>query len=272
MKKIDMERYFENEHLNDEARALFCDAMLFGKEDRLPVSIRDHVESCNQCKQQIIALYEVMKRDKIVRNNQIHPYFGKTASHKTKIFKLGNFMKIAAVAVLLLGLGSLLYYVVSIRNNSSTNSQITIITDSIKNNIVENQIPKKQNTDSASFSKSDSVMNSSMHQDELAVNMKESILFENLIASHYRSNDIEVSFPSLNYTFRSGQNIFFKFKGNITESLSLILYSNKGKRIIEKNDILTDSLYLNNQLQNGLFYWKLLQGDDLLQVGKFFVK
>jgi hypothetical protein len=113
-----------------------------------------------------------------------------------------------------------------------------------------------------------------IHKDQLALaaNMKENLLYENLIASHYRSNDIEVSFPPINHTFHPGQPLNFKLSGEITDPMILIIYNNKGEKIIEKNSLMVTGFSIKYKSPTGLYYWKLLKGDDLIQVGKYFVK
>lgn len=140
------------------------------------------------------------------------------------------------------------------------------------NKIANNQTRKMTDSVSITSLKKDNSKISSLHQNELAANIEESALFEGLIASNYRSNDMKVSFPPLNHTFNSGQTIVFKINSDISKPIVLILFNNKGEEIIEKNNISNNRLLINNRLSPGLYYWKLLKGRDLIQVGKFFMK
>ncbi|NJK87811.1 MAG: hypothetical protein HC906_19435 [Bacteroidales bacterium] len=48
-------------HLNEEAIALYADALIRGTRDSLPEFILGHVEDCQLCRKEILAVYDVMK-------------------------------------------------------------------------------------------------------------------------------------------------------------------------------------------------------------------
>lgn len=271
MKEKNLKEYFNKNHLNDVTIALFVDAMVLNKEVLLPEEVRAHVEDCQHCKEEILALYEIIKKDNRIQDYENHPYLKSSSSDEKKSFQTNNLLKIAAGFILIVGIGSLIYYIFkSQKELVAPVNQITKTTDST-DRFNDNKIAETDTGNSIPSKKYESDK-SSMQQTELAINMKESPLFENLIESHYRSNDIEVSFPRPGHRFINNHTIEFKFEGDIIKPLVLIIYNNKGEKITEKSNISGAKISLNKRLPSGLYYWKLLQDDDLLQVGKFFVK
>lgn len=58
------DEYINNGHLNDEAKAMYIDAMLMNSEKLLPLPIRLHVEDCIICKKEILAVYTALNDSK----------------------------------------------------------------------------------------------------------------------------------------------------------------------------------------------------------------
>ena len=67
----------EGGHLNDEAIALFSDALILKREEMLDIEIRNHVENCQQCRKEVFAIYEIMKKDGAVQETIQHPFHDK---------------------------------------------------------------------------------------------------------------------------------------------------------------------------------------------------
>jgi len=272
VEKQNLGGYFKEEgHLNDEAIALFSDALILKREEMLDIGIRNHVENCQQCRKEVFAIYEIMKKDSVVQGTTQHPLLGKPETDKKTLFRIHNLLKIAAVLLVFFSISGLIYTVFTHPKNLVVTDNQTTHTSDTTNKHNKDKIAETDK-DSISVSNNEHSKNTSLHENELAVNLEESPIFEGLIASHYRSNDIEVSFPPLNHQFAFNEKIEFKLNGNITESVVLFIYSNKGEKIAEKNNISVNSTMLNKKLPTGLYYWKLIQDDNLLQAGKFFVK
>jgi hypothetical protein len=266
MKNNNLGDYFIKGHLNEDALALFADALVLKKEDSLPAAIRNHVEECQQCKIEVFGLYEIMKNDNVIQNTENHPYFNSQIVERKKTFQLYNLLKIVALILLVISVGSLIHNLLIVKkNNNVLKNNVAHNSDRINNNVIynNNKEEKKVKKDSLKHSSTDNLT---------ALNLEESALFENLIASHYRGSDIEVNTPRLKQKFNVGQPIVFEINGDLSNPVIINIYSNKGNKIIERNDISTNTFTIDNELPPGLYYWKLLQEDNLVQVGKFFVK
>lgn len=101
--------------------------------------------------------------------------------------------------------------------------------------------------------------------------MEESVLFENLISSSYRSQDIKVISPAMEQHYSANGTLVFKINQPTPSPFTIKIYTNKGNKLHEIEDIATDTYMFEKKLSQGLYYWKLEEDDDLLFVGKFFV-
>jgi len=265
--------FFYETHLSYEGIALYADALILNKVEQLPPKIRDHAEDCQQCKKEIFAIYELTKNDPTIRNIERHPFFSnpEIKYENTSKLKIYHYLKIAAVFLLIIGFGLLLNYLI-ISKHASNSSKSQII-GSIKNDNKTNiQSGKKSGLEGEKALKADTSLKLSLKGNEIALNMQKSEIFENLIASHYRSIDVEVLSPTLNQQFSVQQSIVFKFKGDLSVPLVVMVYNNAGGKILEKDNILANHYTFHPGFSPGLYYWKLIRDDDLLYVGKFFVK
>ncbi len=74
MENQSFDKFFADNHLKDEAIALFVDALILNKVELLIDEIRTHVEDCTQCKMGVFALYEIIKQDNKIQDKYIHPF------------------------------------------------------------------------------------------------------------------------------------------------------------------------------------------------------
>jgi hypothetical protein len=103
----------------------------------------------------------------------------------------------------------------------------------------------------------------------LADNFSESPNLENLVNSASRSELPLVVSPKNNAVV--SQEILFEWKVQEGGLVSVTILSNKED--VLKNVKLKQSKFLfSGKLNPGLYYWKLEREDELLYVGKFFVK
>jgi hypothetical protein len=248
--------YFCEDHLSDETIALYVDAMLQNKENNLPPIVLEHVENCLQCKKNVFAIYEINKNNADSIENNSPELKNNT----------GNFLRIAATLILIIGIGYLLYNIIG---NHQTKT--TPITDfkSIENQHKVNSPPEK---DSATTTPQKSLPGPQIKQNELALNTRESEMFEGLINSSYRSNEVEITSPRLNQLFSPAQSVLFQFKTDNPSTYMIKLYNNKGEKIFQSEAFSNTSYPLRKKLPIGLYYWKLEMQEDLLYVGKIFVK
>ena len=268
-------KYFNKTHLNEETIAMVAEALAFDKMNKMQPEILNHIEDCLQCKKEIFSVYGLIKNEKFTLNNI--PHESKETTHKKKTdstkFYIYDFLKIASVFLLLVSLIILINYL-SGNKVSPINAKFQIVDSLKKDNLSENQ--NINNTPIASATEiniqKDISGNSLGNNDDLIPKLKESEIFENLISSNYRGTNIEVLSPDCNQKFTAKQKITFKFKGDLSIPITIIIYNNSGKEIFRKSGISTNSYDYSPTLSLGLYYWKLIQEDNLMYVGKFFIK
>jgi hypothetical protein len=196
-----------------------------------------------------------------------------------KRVKRSNFFKFSAMTlnvyyvsifiIFAIWTGLISYKIVNYNHQLIQNNLLSLKSDSISRyNRNHEKILHEKGRDSNATSTKSSLSQHTV----LASNMHESRMFENLLASSLRISDIEVITPLLKHQFTGKQPIIFKFNGDLSVPVDLIIYNNREKMIFEKHDISVNSYNLDMKLSSGLYYWKLVRNDDLLYVGKFFVK
>jgi hypothetical protein len=266
MKNNSITSYLYNNHLTDESVALYADAIILDKVEILPEEILDHTENCSFCKKVVFSVYEINKtKNKEYENN--HPFFNQASANKFHPFSNKfHLFKLAASILILISIIGL----------------ITVLTKNNKNILVNNlnkekkviNIPNDSIINNQGKAVGKPIVNEKKEKVKptLADNLREYPLYENLIAETYRINDIEVTLPGLNQTIKSGAPITFKLNSNPLTAVTLNIYNNKGVKVYEKKDILTSDFSLSFKLSTGLYYWKIIMDDNLLQVGKFIIK
>ncbi len=80
MDTINDNHFFENEHLTEEARMLYAEAIQLDKVDVLPAALYEHLSECEECDEDIMNLALFIK-DKDYSELEAHPYFDRQESH-----------------------------------------------------------------------------------------------------------------------------------------------------------------------------------------------
>jgi len=264
--------YFCEEHLNEEGIAFYADALNADTLDNLPEVLLLHVESCNKCKKKIIFINQIISRDKIANEDFNHQF--PDATPKKRRLPLQKLIRIAATIIFTVGVGASAYYYLGIKNNSNIkNNEVVLNRDTsykkslVKKNKVDQRKPGIIVAEIDKNTKSVKVKN-----DKFALTMLESKLFENLIASSPRSQEVKIIAPFINQHYAENDTIYFELKKPPTTSLTIKIYNNKGDKVFEEENMTIVKCKISKKLSPGLYYWKLEKSDDLMYVGKFIVE
>ncbi|MFH1160417.1 MAG: hypothetical protein V1733_05660 [bacterium] len=96
---------------------------------------------------------------------------------------------------------------------------------------------------------------------------------EGLVEVVTRAEKFSLLAPGYMIRIKPGEPVLLKWESALPGSLSLEVINNKGKRVAEFKDISGGKLTLETkQLKKGLYYWKFLQGDNLVCVGKVTIR
>ena len=91
-------------HLDENHIALYVDALILDKVEKLPIPVLEHVEDCMDCKKDIIELFEILQSSKKIES-QKHPYFDRTARWKPR-----QLLKLAAIFLGFIVAAASIYY------------------------------------------------------------------------------------------------------------------------------------------------------------------
>ncbi|MEI6899930.1 MAG: hypothetical protein WCL00_08630 [Bacteroidota bacterium] len=96
--------------------------------------------------------------------------------------------------------------------------------------------------------------------------------YERLVGDIYRGSDFKLIHPEINETFKSTEKILFKWKMNDPYPIKIILNDHNGARISITKQI-EDNTYLLGPISTpGLYYYKIMDNDDMIYIGRFRIK
>lgn len=95
--------------------------------------------------------------------------------------------------------------------------------------------------------------------------------FEELLDIHYRSAGMVVLSPKTGQTFSPGSAIPFSLDRMTDDSLFLVVYTNKGRVILEKQ-VPSRAFELSVPFSPGLYYFQIHSTDAMAFTGKFYIR
>jgi hypothetical protein len=258
---------FDNGHLSDESTACYSHALIEGEFSTLPEEILSHVEACADCKDRILEITMFLRNPDF--SPLIYSRSFKEPLHQTRRKWYAYPKRIAAalfMAALLLSTYFFIYKDGSILREmlfktSTTNKTKRIEAkqkpqQEIKKIHGKNQVPGKNAV---------TKKNNNLPPDNFRVNPN----LESMIGTQYRSASTQIISPANNSTL-SGE-IVFAWKKTTHGPLTLKIINNKN--IVAYNyEVKGNRFVFKQTLTPGLYYWKLENHEDLLYIGKFFIR
>jgi len=185
-----------------------------------------------------------------------------------------NWLKVAAVIILLISLGSILYFHLDdLRINNSVNNEpqdpfLKNITD-FKSNYIQNREEQNSYNEAQPKDINSSASENIKEEQVIAMNYVDSEYFDSFI-DNYRSVDIDILQPLPFTEFKFGSIIIFKWESDQQDSLMLKIYNNQELQLISVRT--AEKYQLDTILSPGLYYWKIESEDDLLYMNKFYIR
>jgi len=241
----------EDTHLSEEGYALFVDALRVNKVHLLAKQVLEHVDECEKCKAEILETLSLTE-DESCREAEPHPYLEAIDNQTAARFSIAY--RIAAIFLVGISLGVVLYLFRFVIEKASDppNSSVSSL-------IGKPSIQKVPANNDESIARRVLV----------ADNFSESPNLENLVNSVSRSESpFEVS-PRNNEIVK--KEILFRWKMQGVEFVTITILSNK-EDVLKSSSLKRSNFLYSEKLKPGLYYWKLEHKDELLYVGKFFVK
>ena len=252
---------FYRGHLNDYSTALYVDSLLDDDKSNLTEEIFLHVQECPACKNNILDIFLFSKNPESTPVDKLPQFLLDIKIKQKKQPGTSSFaFRIAAmfiIAVLFLGIYFIIFKKNSINNKTSMNT---------KNEI---RLEQKNFTEKGSEEETEHDSKSRTKLESRESNFKSNQNLEYMIGSQSRSRDINVISPK-NYTDVEGK-IFFRWESFEKKILQLKILNNKN-RILFEFSVDGNSFIFKENLNPGLYYWKLEDQKELLYVGKFIVK
>ena len=238
-------RFALPKHLNEEEIALYVDAITLNKQERLPNTLLQHVEECEECKSSIIGVVDIMKDQHIDPATQ-HPYFVEEQA-RTAVYPL--YYRVAAMFIIAAFIGSL--YFVLMNPTMTQTPIISLQHDQTKSSHIQKELSSTKTA-----------------TELYAANFTTSPNLDDLVRTKFRSSSVEVLSPQIGDIVHAP--ITFRWKP-YEKTLKIRILSNKEitllTSITQKNIFKTAKVF-----EPGLYYWKLEDNDELIYTGKFFVK
>ncbi len=225
-------------HLSEEGIALYVDALRLDTLDELPERLAAHVAECPSCKGEALDVYEVTAGQTPV-DTALHPYFGRQKPLRKAISP--SVLRWAAVIVVGVGIAGSYFYWSSLRHRD---------------------IGQKEGSSAAPPA-------SEAPSRNYATNYEPLPGLEGLVGASFRGGSIQVASPALGENVRDS--VSFRWGGERGVATTVSVLTNRGieiARFVSRNG----SANLRQELEPGLYYWKLECEGNLEYVGKFYVR
>lgn len=266
----------EDGHLSEEASAVLVEALRHGKKMDVPEDVLNHVETCKECKDKIIDVVTFLR----------HPHAAPITITpvKTKIRRSWYFSRVAAVFVVFALLASVYFFV--IKNPSFLDRYTSESFDDkrqeeviqpettgaagIKNSKGEGMIPPQANGRiPAAAAHANGGQRQKMTPQLPALRYQVNPNLENMIGSRLRSGSFETLTPENNSVLTVP--IQFSWKNEFLTPHTLKIVNNMNDLLFQYA-VKGNSFEFREKLHPGLYYWKIENQNELLHVGKFFIK
>lgn len=254
-------------HLTEEGIALYAEALYLNRIDQLPAEIREHMDNCDSCLQQAIELYALMEHvDEAVLGP--HPSLKKEKKNPRRRYIRLALVSAAATLALLLYWFSLEESNLgpppeAVRPPIKDTLSIPIETIEKGPQALEEEVPKQEAVPKPEPKPKE--------QELYAYNFEPSEDLEELTGAIVRSNLIKIDKPQVDATFKVGQIISFAWQQSEQVPYFLIVLTNN-EEILLRTEVSSGIYDYKEKLPPGLYYWKLETEDDLVHVGKFFIR
>lgn len=241
-------KFFDaNEHLSEEAVALYVDALKLDQLKKLPTELRDHVSECVSCRMSIEQLFSLLEEEKYDQGIE-HPFFSSRRGLLGK--EISYYYKLAAVVLVAVGICAAGYYFAFTQGSHPQLPAVAAV-DTSKSPV--NQHPPAAGKTSAL----------------VADNFSPYPGLEDMVNVHFRSSALQVTSPLGDQG--AGKSILFAWNPGTAGKVMLKILDNKGEEVFSASTE-NNSCRFGGNLKPGLYYWKLESDDELLHVGKFAVR
>lgn len=274
------------EHLSTEQIAQCADAIVYGKYGELDIDLRNHLANCDECAAEVLSVTDIVFDYNLEKSDK-----GKVLNMKRWIAVVSGVA--AAITVVFL--------VTSVFFNSKFKSDYIVSDDSIKvksTEITNNEVKIDARGDVVENNQTittaaDKNENSSLSKVEPEHKVKQKVKIKSKTPSDQQTSfsglyvpdqTLEILFENFTQAYRGAdivvlstgitqvpENDSLKWSNPNKDELYVEFFDNKGTRFLTTTEY-SSGIKLP-ELEDGLYYWKLVNQDfDLLFVGKIVVE
>lgn len=265
----------ENGHLNDEITARYADAVFEGDTAGLPEEALRHVEECVDCKDRIIELSMFLRNPDAGEIDRREVLTEVPWGTRTPRRWYRYPMRIAAlffVAALLISTYFLIYKDGSTVRDLLVNPPGTQEFQQVQGD-QNGEPPLEANVTAETGETTKATVKQVVPRRNAQVpsNFRVNPNLESMIGTRYRSVSVQVLSPRDNTTLAVGGDINFAWKLTTPGPVTFKVIDNRNREACHY-EVRGGRFTLKEHLGPGLYYWKLEDHQDLLYIGKFFIK
>ncbi len=257
---------FNNGHINDRLLSILADALIQNPENvpDVPAVVLDHMEECQECKDKVMDVVLFLGNPKVTalpQKTRQQPLPLVETMHN-RYFYPGKIAAVFVACAVMLSVYFFVFKAPAPQNRQHGNN----IDGSITGNHVEPTISTvpEQNNGQPVATNTDITRNTNDLETKSRFTLNPNL--ENMIGSRVRSGVFEALSPTNNSVVKGI--IHFSWKQEQMHPISLKIVSNRGD-LLYTFAVSGQAFDFNEKLENGLYYWKLENDNELLYVGKF---
>jgi len=270
--------FMSDGHLDENSIAA-CAEWLSGVSEEPDKILQDHLEYCEQCKQAVLDISELRSQEGSVSDSSHtqRDSFEETCAGRnspTIKFRPGNqFWRVAAVIFILVTVTAISLLIgpkeeQEIVDNVEPLDSIEIQADDLQEDqpgtILDTNLQEENNKP---------IGIESVQDNRYAENFTVNSNYEALIGVQFRAGRYpEIIYPGSDTVMYQNMALSFIGKNPDLDVLEIQILNNKAVLVKDFSGLDTINLEVNMDLDPGLYYWKLLGEDELIEVGKIRVE
>ena len=260
--------YLNGGHIGDPFVALYVDSLVREDLPPLPGDVLEHVEACAECKDKILDLFLFFKNSD---SPEAAPTRGKVMEMPSVPNRRFYSRKIAAVFFMcaFIFIGYFLIYKTDFFNERHLP---TVSENSARHHAAQKTVApggESAGKKIESQKEDESAETGKRASQKVPPDFRVNHNLENMIGSQSRSANVRIFSPRNNIYLT--KNILFSWEEIRNKPLQLKILNNRNEVFFEYT-AKDNRVLFKERLAPGLYYWKLESKNDLLYVGKFFVK
>ncbi len=261
-------------HDEIEKRSLIEEYLLGRLQEEEETALEEHLLQCESCREKCLQTEQVINA---LKSTQVaDKTFQTPSAAKRHIGWLAISLRIAAVFVLVAGI-AILYNKTKDHPEEIALQTNLVMVDTLNktgDDTIKQNAPKESRYETSSQARNSTAKDENRDiaarvKDEwIAAAYRPSPVFEQAIRNALRGAAIKVIAPTDSAVFTSNTTVVFNWENREDKKMALLVRKNTGKSVFKQVVVPPFALEIEN---TGLYYWQLLEGDQVVHTGKFLV-